>query len=57
MSGELDTGVLPTDTERLADAAGAERLIVAGAHHLGPIKVQTLRVIELGLRTFAAAGG
>jgi hypothetical protein len=54
VSGERDPGVLPADTEALAHAAGGEKLVVPGANHLGAIKLQNLRVIELGLRTFAA---
>ena len=52
---QLDRGVVPEDTRRLAEAAGGEALIVPEAQHLGAIKVANLQVIELALRTFAAA--
>jgi pimeloyl-ACP methyl ester carboxylesterase len=55
VSGGLDRGVVPEDTRRLAEAAGGEALIVPEAQHLGAIKVANLQVIELALRTFAAA--
>jgi pimeloyl-ACP methyl ester carboxylesterase len=52
LSGEGDRGVLPEDTRALATAAGGEARIVAGAGHLGSIKVATEEVLALAFDTF-----
>ncbi|HEX4952516.1 MAG TPA: hypothetical protein VF017_03860 [Thermoanaerobaculia bacterium] len=53
VSGELDRGVRPEDTHALADAAGAERLVVPDTEHLGSIKRAGSEVIAAALETFS----
>jgi pimeloyl-ACP methyl ester carboxylesterase len=55
VAGERDRGIPAADTRALAAAAGAECLIVAGAGHLGSIKVAGERIVALALATFARA--
>ena len=55
VSGQRDPGVRPDDTRALADAAGAECLIVPNTGHLGAIKFAGEEVIALALATFARA--
>ena len=55
LSGALDRGVRPADTERLARLAGADCRIVPDAPHLGAIKQATGEVIGLALETFERA--
>jgi pimeloyl-ACP methyl ester carboxylesterase len=57
VSGARDRGVRPEDTQALAAAAGGRALIVAGADHLGSIKVANEEVIALALDTFDRAEG
>lgn len=52
VSGELDRGVLQSDTRALAEAAGGVCRIVPGAGHLGAIKVANEEILELALETF-----
>src|SRR6185312_5528031 len=55
VSGERDKGVRPEDTRSLAELAGGQSHIVAGAEHLGSIKVAGDEVIGLALETFQRA--
>jgi pimeloyl-ACP methyl ester carboxylesterase len=55
VSGERDKGVRPQDTRSLAELAGGRSHIVAGAEHLGAIKVAGDEVIGLALDTFQRA--
>src|SRR5436305_1645416 len=55
VSGERDEGVRPEDTRALAAMAGGQSHIVAGAEHLGAIKVAGDEVIGLALETFERA--
>jgi pimeloyl-ACP methyl ester carboxylesterase len=55
VSGELDRGVLPEETRQLAELAGGDYEIVAGAGHLESIKRRQDAVIELALATFERA--
>jgi hypothetical protein len=55
VSGERDKGVRPQDTRSLADLAGGRYHIVAGAEHLGAIKIAGDEVIGLALDTFQRA--
>lgn len=55
VSGALDRGVRPDDTETFAALAGGELLVVPGADHLGAIKKARRQVIDLALETFAKA--
>lgn len=55
VSGENDPGVRPEDTRALAKAAGGRSHVVAGAGHLGAIKIAQEEVIELALDTFRKA--
>jgi len=55
IGGELDPGVLPSETEELARLAGGRSLIVPRAGHLGAIKVAREAVLELALDTFRRA--
>jgi pimeloyl-ACP methyl ester carboxylesterase len=55
VSGERDKGVRPQDTRSLAEQAGGRSHIVAGAEHLGAIKVAGDEVIGLALDTFQRA--
>ncbi|HYN20274.1 MAG TPA: alpha/beta fold hydrolase [Thermoanaerobaculia bacterium] len=55
VSGALDPGVHPEDTQALAAAAGGRALIVPEADHLGSIKVANEEVIALALDTFRRA--
>jgi pimeloyl-ACP methyl ester carboxylesterase len=55
LSGALDRGVRPADTERLARLAGAGCRIVPNAPHLGAIKQAAGEVIGLALETFERA--
>ncbi|HEX6200598.1 MAG TPA: alpha/beta fold hydrolase [Thermoanaerobaculia bacterium] len=55
VSGKRDLGVRPRDTRELAELAGGEVKIVPRAGHLESIKLATDEVVELALRTFAAA--
>src|ERR1700681_3237143 len=54
-SGERDKGVRPHDTRSLAELAGGRSHIVAGAEHLGAIKIAGDEVIGLALDTFQRA--
>jgi pimeloyl-ACP methyl ester carboxylesterase len=55
ISGERDQGVRPQDTRALAELAGGRSHVVAGAEHLGAIKVAGDEVIGLALDTFERA--
>jgi hypothetical protein len=55
VSGERDKGVHPQDTRALAELAGGRSHIVAGAEHLGAIKLAGDEVIGLALDTFQRA--
>ncbi len=55
VSGERDKGVRPQDTRALAELAGGRSHIVAGAEHLGAIKIAGDEVIGLALETFQRA--
>lgn len=55
VSGDLDPGVRPQDTVALAEMAGGRSHIVAGAEHLGAIKIAGDEVIALALDTFQRA--
>jgi len=55
VSGERDKGVRPQDTRALAELAGGRSHIVAGAEHLGAIKIAGDEVIGLALDTFQQA--
>jgi pimeloyl-ACP methyl ester carboxylesterase len=55
VSGERDKGVRPEDTRALAAMAGGRSHVVAGAEHLGAIKVAGDEVIALALDTFERA--
>jgi pimeloyl-ACP methyl ester carboxylesterase len=55
VSGERDKGVRPQDTLSLAELAGGRSHIVAGAEHLGAIKLAGDEVIGLALDTFQRA--
>jgi hypothetical protein len=55
VSGALDRGIEPADTEALARGAGGSCLIAAGAQHLGAIKRAAREVIGLALDTFEEA--
>ncbi|HSS48498.1 MAG TPA: hypothetical protein VLX28_06100 [Thermoanaerobaculia bacterium] len=55
VSGERDKGVRPQDTRSLAELAGGRSHIVAGAEHLGAIKIAGDEVIGLALDTFQRA--
>jgi len=55
VSGERDRGVRPQDTRSLAELAGGRSHIVAGAEHLGAIKIAGDEVIGLALDTFQRA--
>jgi pimeloyl-ACP methyl ester carboxylesterase len=55
VSGERDKGVRPQDTRALAELAGGRSHIVAGAEHLGAIKIAGDEVIGLALDTFQRA--
>ena len=55
VSGERDKGVRPQDTRSLAELAGGRSHVVAGAEHLGAIKVAGDEVIGLALDTFQRA--
>jgi pimeloyl-ACP methyl ester carboxylesterase len=55
VSGERDKGVRPQDTRSLAGLAGGRSHIVAGAEHLGAIKIAGDEVIGLALDTFQRA--
>lgn len=55
VSGERDKGVRPQDTRSLAELTGGRSHIVAGAEHLGAIKLAGDEVIGLALDTFQRA--
>jgi alpha-beta hydrolase superfamily lysophospholipase len=55
VSGSEDPGVLPADTRKLAERAGAPHRIIPGARHLAVISAAPREVFELALSTFAAA--
>ena len=55
ISGALDQGVRPHETEELARLAGGRCHIVPGADHLGAVKVATAEVLALALETFRRA--
>lgn len=55
VSGERDQGVRPQDTRALAELAGGRSHVVAGAEHLGAIKIAADEVIGLALDTFQRA--
>jgi pimeloyl-ACP methyl ester carboxylesterase len=55
VSGELDRGIRPEETRRLADLAGGRCLIVPGAGHLASIKLATAEIVGLALETFQRA--
>ena len=55
VSGALDGGVLPGETQELARLAGGRYLIVDGADHLEAIKRDGEGVIALALSTFELA--
>jgi pimeloyl-ACP methyl ester carboxylesterase len=55
VSGERDKGVRPQDTHSLAELAGGRCHIVAGAEHLGAIKLAGDEVVGLALDTFQRA--
>lgn len=55
VAGDRDPGIPARDTRRLAAAAGAECLLVAGAGHLESIKQAGDEVRELALKTFRRA--
>lgn len=55
VSGERDRGVLPEDTLTLAELAGGRSHVVAGAEHLGSIKIAGDELIGLALDTFQRA--
>lgn len=54
ISGELDRGVLPEETRLVAQAAGGESMIIAGAGHLGAMRVAPARVLEAAIGLFEA---
>ena len=55
VSGGVDPGIVPADTEELARLAGGECRVIAGAPHLGAIKRAPQEVTELALATFERA--
>jgi alpha/beta hydrolase family protein len=55
VSGALDRGVRPEDTQRLAEAAGGRYRVIPGADHLGSIKVDGSEVLFLAIETFMQA--
>jgi pimeloyl-ACP methyl ester carboxylesterase len=55
VSGALDRGVRPEDTQSLAEAAGGRFHVVHGADHLGSIKVDGSEVLFLAIETFMKA--
>ncbi|MCB1058151.1 MAG: hypothetical protein KDD11_21845 [Acidobacteria bacterium] len=55
VSGALDHGVLPADTEELARRTGGQAMVVPEAKHLGPIRVANRRILDLALETFERA--
>ncbi len=55
VSGACDPGVPAHDTETLARLAGGQSFVAASAGHLGAIKREPKRVIDLALCTFESA--
>lgn len=55
VSGALDLGVPPEETETLARLAGGQSFVCAGAGHLGAIKRESRRIIDIGLGVFERA--
>ncbi|MEM7585087.1 MAG: alpha/beta fold hydrolase [Acidobacteriota bacterium] len=57
ISGELDRGVLSTETRRLARLAHGRSLVIQGADHLEAIKKGAEEVLAFALDTFELAEG
>jgi alpha/beta hydrolase family protein len=55
VSGALDHGVRPEDTQSLAKAAGGRFHVVPGADHLESIKIDGGKVLFLAIETFKQA--
>ena len=55
VGGDQDPGIPPDDTRELASIAQGRHWIVAGAGHLGSIKVATEEILGMALATFQRA--